>query len=167
MIAEKAYAYDLSIPEIMPNHMPDKKDFKVIRNPKQSKKQNINSSTKTKAQPKTKLSLILSVLALFVMALAISYRYNLISEKNLELQRLKMEQVTANSELATTEVAIDRIIDKDTVESYAKQQLGMQKPEKSQIVYINSNYQTKVEQIETKNIFEIGIEKLKNLIGIE
>ena len=37
VIAEKAYAYDLSVPEIMPNHMPDKKDFKVIRNPKQSK----------------------------------------------------------------------------------------------------------------------------------
>ena len=166
MIADKAYAYDLSIPEIIPNHIPNKKDFKIIKNPKKVQNQNVNNSKKIKARPKSKLSLILSVVSLFVMALVVSYRYNLISEKNLELQRLKMEQVVANSELATTEVAIDRIIDKNTVESYAKQQLGMQKPEKSQIVYINSNYQTKVEQIDTKNIFEIGIEKLKNLIGM-
>ncbi|MBQ8043518.1 MAG: cell division protein FtsL [Clostridia bacterium] len=166
MIADKAYAYDLSVPEITPDYMPSKKDFKIIKTPKKVLKQNTNNVKKTKAELKSKLSLILTVVALFVMALAISYRYNLISEKNLELQRLKMEQVTANSELATTEVAIDRIIDKDTVESYAKQQLGMQKPEKSQIIYINSNYETKVEEIDTNNIFEIGLEKLKNLIGM-
>lgn len=166
MIADKAYAYDLSVPEVAPQHMPSKKDFKIIKTPKKVLKQNTNNEIKTKAEPKSKLSLILTVVSLFAMALAISYRYNLISEKNLELQRLKMEQVTANSELATTEVAIDRIIDKDKVESYAKQQLGMQKPGKSQIIYINSNYETKVEEVNTKNIFEMGLEKLKNLIGM-
>lgn len=167
MIADKAYAYDLSVPEIIPQHMPNKKDFKIVKSPKKVVKTNNNNLKKTKVQPKSQLSLILSVVALFAMALVISYRYNLISEKNLEIQRLKIDQVAANSELATTEVAIDRIIDKDTVESYAKQQLGMQKPEKSQIIYINSNYETKVETVETQNIFEMGIEKLKNLIGIE
>ena len=167
MIADKAYAYDLSVPEIAPEYKPNKKDFKIIKNPKVEQKQSINNVKKIKAQPKSKLSLILSVVALFTMALVVSYRYNLISEKNLELQRLKMDQVTVNSELATTEVAIDRIIDKDIVESYAKQQLGMQKPEKSQIIYINSNYETKVEKVSNENIFQKGLEKLKNLIGME
>jgi len=166
VIANKAYAYDLSVPEIVPGNLPNKKDFKIVKAPKKTIKTNANNVKKTKAKPQSKLSLILSVVTLFAMALMISYRYNVISEKNLELQRLKMEQVTVNSELATTEVWADRIIDKDTVESYAKQQLGMQKPEKSQMVYINSNYETKVEKINTKNIFEIGIEKLKNLIGM-
>lgn len=166
MIANKAYAYDYSVPEIVPEHMPSKKDFKIIKTPEKAKNAHTNNVKKTQVKPKSKLSLILTVVTFFAMALVISYRYNVISEKNLELQRLKMEQVTANSELATTEVAIDRIIDKDTVESYAKQQLGMQKPEKSQIIYINSNYETKVEQVGTKNIFEIGLEKLKNLIGM-
>ena len=167
MIADKAYAYDLSVPEIAPDYMPNKKDFKIVKTPKkvQSTK-NTNNVKKIKAQPKSKLSLILSVVALFTMAIVVSYRYNVISEKNLEVQRLKMEQVTANSELATTEVAVKRLIDNDTIESYAKQQLGMQKPEKSQIVYINSNYETKVEQVATQNIFEKGLEKLKNLIGM-
>ncbi len=167
MIVDKAYAYDLSVPEIAPKNVPNKKDFKLVRNTKKVVLESGKASVKNiKVAPKSKLSLILSVVALFVMALVTSYRYNLISEKNLELQRLKMDQVTVNSELATTEVAMERLIDKDTVESYAKQQLGMQKPEKSQIVYINSNYETKVEQIENKNIFEKGIDKLKNLIGM-
>lgn len=166
MIENKAYAYDLSVPEIVPEHIPSKEDFKIIKTPKKIEKVNTNNIKKTNIKSKSKLSLILSVVALFAMALMVSYRYNLISEKNLELQRLKMEQVTANSELATTEVWADRIIDEDTVEAYAKQQLGMQKPEKSQIVYINSNYKTKVEKVDAKNIFEIGIEKLKNLIGM-
>ena len=165
MIVNKAYAYDLSVPEIAPEHKPSKEDFKIVKSPR--KVVNTNNTKKVKAQPKTKLSLILSVVALFTMAIVISYRYNLISEKNLEVQRLKMERTTANSELATTEVAVKSIIDNDTVESFAKQQLGMQKPEKSQIIYINSNYETKVEEIEAKSFFETGIEKIKNLIGIE
>ena len=164
MIANKSYAYDLSVPEIEPNYMPNKKDFKIIKGPEKS--QAVKQQKKVKVQPKSQLSLVLSTLALFTMAIVISYRYNLISEKNLNLQRLKIEQTAVNSELATTEIAVDRIIDKDIVESYAKQQLGMQKPEKSQIVYINSNYETKVEKVSEKNIFEKGIDKLKNLIGM-
>ena len=168
MITNKAYAYDLSVPETVPQHMPHKKDFKIVKDDKKiESKANNSIVNKIKVKPKSKLSLILTVVAFFVMALVTSYRYNLISEKNLEVQRLKMEQVTANSELATTEVAIDRIIDKDIVESYAKQQLGMQKPEKSQIIYINSNYETKVEKVNTKNILEKGLDILKNLIGME
>ena len=168
MITNRAYAYDLSVPEIVPQHMPNKKDFKMVKvSKKLQAKATTNNLNKIKAKPKSQLSLILTVVAFFVMALITSYRYNLISEKNLEVQRLKMEQVTANSELATTEVAIDRIIDKDTVESYAKQQLGMQKPEKSQIIYINSNYETTVEQVNTRNILEKGLDILKNLIGMK
>ena len=171
MIGNKAYAYDLSVPDIKPNYMPKKNDFKIVKTPNKAQKNatamNKGEAKKTKAKTKTKLSLILSVVALFGMALTISYRYNLISEKNLEIQRLKMEQVTVNSALATTEIAVERIRDKDMIESYAKQQLGMQKPEKSQIVYIDSNYETKVEQVETKNILEIGINKLKELIGVK
>ena len=167
MIDNKAYAYDLNVPVIKPEYKPNKNEFKIVKSAKKNVEvKTTNSSKKLRVQPKSKLSLILTLVSIFTMAIVISYRYNLISEKNLEIQRLKMEQTTVNSELATTEVAIDRIIDKDKVESFAKQQLGMQKPEKSQIIYINSNYETKVEEIANKNILEKGIIKLKNLIGM-
>ena len=41
VIANKAYAYDLSVPEIAPQHMPNKKDFKIIKTPKKVLKQNM------------------------------------------------------------------------------------------------------------------------------
>lgn len=163
MIANKAYAYDLSVPELEPDYMPSKKDFKIIKTPKTIKQ--VTEKVKANVKPKSKLSLILSTLAIFTMLIIVSYRYNVISEKNLMLQRLEIEQDSVMAELATTEIAVQSVIDNESVEAYAKQQLGMQKPEKSQIIYINSNYETKVEQTESQNIFEKGLDKLKNLIG--
>ena len=163
MIANRSYAYDLEVPELVPEYKPSKKDFKVIKG-EQKTKQAV--AKKTKAEPKSKLSLILSVVAIFTMLIVVSYRYNLISEKNLELQRLEIKKNNVNSILATTEIDVDRIIDKDTVEAYAKQQLGMQKPEKSQIVYIDSDYETKVESVSETNFIAKGINKLKEIIGI-
>ena len=84
-----------------------------------------------------------------------------------ELQRLAIKADNANAVLATTEVNVSRVIDKDKVETYAKQQLGMQKPEKSQLVYINSNYETKVESVNEGNIISKVVDKLKDIIGIK
>lgn len=152
MIGNQSLAYDL---EVAPKkeYVPNKKDFKVI-------KSNVNKKVKAK---KSKLSLVLTVTALFSMLIIVSLRYNVISEKNLELQKLQMEETDVNSVLAMTEIEVEKTIDKDTVESYAKQQLGMQKPEKSQMVYINSEYETKVESVENNNIIQKGIDKLKEI----
>ena len=161
MIVDKAYAYDLSVPEYAPKRMPSKDDFKIIKNP------DVNKVKKVKTKPKSKLSLLVSSLAIFAMCIIISIRYNTISEKNLELQRLKMEQTKVSSELATTEVQADKVIDKDKVEAYAKQQLGMQKPEKNQIIYVNSEMEVSVDEVSNQNVFLKGLSKLKNLIGIK
>ena len=162
MIDNKAYAYDLVAPEIIPDERPNKKDFRIIKSPKTN--QAVKEKNKAKTKPKSKLSLLISLLAIFTMFIIISIRYNLISEKNLELQRLKMEQTKINSELATTEVAIDKIIDKDTIEAYAKQQIGMQKPQKNQIVYINSDFDVTVKEVSNQNVFQLVLNKLKNII---
>lgn len=165
MIANRAYAYDLEVPKRKEEHMPNKKDFKLIKNPVIK-----NMATKAqgiKTKPNSRLSLVLSVIAVFAMLILLSYRYNIISEKNLELQRLNIESGNVNAVLATTEVEVEQIIDKDTVEAYARQQLGMQKPEKSQLVYINSEYETKVESINEGNIVSKVVDKLKDIIGIK
>lgn len=153
MIGNQSLAYDL---EVAPKreYAPNKNDFKVIKS---------KNKVESKAKPKSKLSLILTVAALFSMIIVISFRYNIISEKNLELQKLKMTETDVNSMLSVAEVEVEKTIDKDTVESYAKQQLGMQKPEKSQMIYINSEYETKVESVENKNIVQKGIDKLKEI----
>ena len=51
----------------------------------------------------------------------------------------------------------------DYIQSYAKQQLGMQKPEKSQIVYINANYDSEVKSLEEQNIFSKLADMIKNI----
>ena len=165
MIENKAYAYDFSVPEYIPDNKPSKKDFRVIKNPKKDIKD--VKKVKPQAKPKTKLSLVISLIAIFSMCILMSLRYNIISEKNLELQRLKTEQTKISSLLATTEVEVGKTIDKDKVEKYAKQQLGMQKPEKNQMIYINIDSDVSVNKIEYQNIFEKGLNKLKSLIGIE
>ena len=165
MIANRAYAYDLEVPKKKEEYIPSKKEFKLIKFP--ALKEVVGKAEGIKSKPKTKLSLILSVVALFTMLIVLSYRYNVISEKNLELQRLNEEAGNVNSILATTQVEVDQIIDKDRVEAYAKRQLGMQKPEKSQLVYINSDYETKVETINEGNIISNVVEKLKDIIGIK
>ena len=156
MIGNQNLAYDL---EVAPKreYVPDERDFKVI---KSRENKNYNKIKKTK---NNKLSLVLTVTALFSMLIVVSLRYNVISEKNLELQRLQIEETNVNSALAVTEVEVEKTIDKDTVESYAKQQLGMQKPEKSQMIYINSEYETKVENVENNNIIQNVIDKLKEI----
>lgn len=153
MIGNETLAYDL---EVAPKrtYAPNKNDFKVIKS---------KNKASVKVKPKSKLSLVLTVAALFSMIIIISFRYNIISEKNLELQKLKMNENDVNSMLSVAEVEVEKAIDKDTVESYAKQQLGMQKPEKSQMIYINSEYETKVESVENKNIVQKGIDKLKEI----
>ena len=78
-----------------------------------------------------------------------------------------MKADNVNAVLATTEVGGSREIDKDKIETYARQQLGMQKPDKSQLVYINSNYETKVESINEGNIISKVVDKLKDIIGIK
>ena len=163
MIANRAYAYDLEVEKKEVEYLPNKRDFTLIKNTVKK----IQSASNIKAKKKSELSLILSVVAMFAMFIILSYRTNLISEKNLELQRLSMKADNVNAVLATTEVKVSRVIDKENIETYAKQQLGMQKPDKSQLVYINSNYETKVESINEGNIVSKVVDKLKDIIGIK
>ena len=152
MVQNKNAAYDLNryaMPNVKPEARPE---FKVIK----SKKINI--------QPKSKVSLILKTIAVFTILIILSYRYNLISEKNLELQRKNMELSDANSILATTEINLKQSSDLEYVENYAKQQLGMQKPEKSQIIYINADYKSEVTNSSNDNIFAKIIESIKNIV---
>jgi len=166
VIANRAYAYDLEVPKKKEEYEEPKKEFKLIKFPA-LKNMSLGKAKGVKSKPKTKISLILSVATMFFMLIVLSYRYNVISEKNLELQRLNIEAGNVNAVLTTTGVEVDQLVDKDTVEAYARQQLGMQKPEKSQLIYINSDYETKVESVNEGNIISKVVEKLKDIIGIK
>ena len=151
MSAARKYLYDLSLPEKKTIQKEEK--FKLIKNT------NKNSISKT-----NKATLVLSTLIIFAMFMVITYRYNLISEKNLEVQQLKEDLSVAKSELATSEIALEQVMDVNYVESYAKQQLGMQKPEKSQLIYVNMDSSDIVSKVAEENVFNKLVQKVQNII---
>lgn len=161
MIANKLQAYDYNERE---TEYDFSKKFKILKGKnKPAKNEELKINKKTKVN--NKLSLILTTLSIFTMLFVVSYRYNIISEKNLKLQRLNIEQENVNAALIESEVKVSQNIDMNYIESYAKQQLGMQKPEKSQIVYINTNYESKVETIKKTDIITKVAEKIETFIN--
>ena len=153
MLAERQYPYDLSLPERKTSKKAEDK-FKLIKN-----------SNNRIISKKSKATLVLKTLLVFAMFLIITYRYNVISEKNLKVQKLKDKLEVAKSELATTQIAVDKIIDVNNVEAYAKQQLGMQKPEKSQIIYVNMENEEAIEKVTGSNMIVKCFDKIKGVIN--
>lgn len=154
MVQNKNLAYDFSRQLEKERVYEKKPEFKVIKSKK----------IKASVKPKSKVSLIFTTISIFAMLIVLSYRYNLISEKNLELQRKDQELNKVSSIFATTEIAIKQGSNLKYIENYAKQQLGMQKPEKIQIVYINADYKSEVINTQNKNIFQKMITKIKDII---
>ena len=48
MIADKAYAYDLSVPEIVPEYKPSKRDFKIVKAPSKAQSRDTNNTKNIK-----------------------------------------------------------------------------------------------------------------------
>lgn len=123
-----------------------------------------NTRAKTKIQPKAKksnASIILFVLCAFAMTMFITYRYNIINEKNLKAQSLKKELEGAESTLVGSQIEVEQNTDLNKIESYAKQQLGMQKPDKNQTVYVDTSKTGQTVQVEQDTTV---IEKIWNSI---
>lgn len=150
MVAQRKYLYDLSVP-VKKTVKKQEEKFKLIKN------KNINIKS-------NKATLVLTTLAIFAMLMIVTYRYNLISEKNLKVQQLKDDLETAKSELATTQIAVEKVMDVNYVEAYAKQQLGMQKPEKSQLIYINMENEESVKKTSSVNMIMSLADKIKGAI---
>lgn len=133
-----------------------KPEFKVIEN------KNLN---KTKARKANKTSLVVATLLIFAMLVVVNYRYNIISEKNLTVQKLLMEEAEANALLTNAEIEYSKMVDIVEVEAYAKQQLGMQEPEKSQMVYVSSEYTGRTNSISSESGFAHVINIIKQKIN--
>ena len=78
------------------------------------------------------------------ISLFIVYRFSLINEKFNEVEKAKKRlanSITINEQI---QADIDSQTDISYIENYAKYQLGMQKPQESQIVYVNNEKKDKI-----------------------
>lgn len=99
---------------------------KVLKEKKKARKNN-----------KVRLKTVGYVMVIFSCCLLMMYRYALITELNYNISKLEKiynEKVNENSRL---KIAIEEDTDLDRIKQLAEEKLGMQKPDRYQIVYIN------------------------------
>ena len=129
------------------------------------KKKNIkkvNKNIKKKINKRT----VCVTSVIFLLALCIVYRYNVISEKNIITINLKEELIKQESNIASIMAANYKNINLLEVESYAKQKLGMQKPDKNQVVYIDTSTETNTRKSISKDFLNEFIEMIKQFINM-
>lgn len=122
--------------KILPNEDVRRRNTKNVARNNISKQNNLK---RQQQQLRKKVSMVACILCGFTMSVIITYRFSLINEKNLEVQRLVSQLETASSEAVTSKIAVDQNTDLNAIEAYAKQQLGMKKADSSQTVYIDTS----------------------------
>ena len=90
-----------------------------------------------RADIRKNVSLVFKVLAVLAVLGVITYRYTLINASLAEKESLKNELESINKENAQLEVTIESGMSISMIEQLAKENLGMQKLDNNQKVYIN------------------------------
>lgn len=140
-----------------------KRDYQYIEEVKEEK---TYTKVKKVTSVKRRASAIFTVLSIFAMTMIIVYRYGVINEKNLNAQQLKKELVSTEAAISTAKINVEQNTDLNKIETYAKQQLGMQKPDKNQTIYIDtSNANTSVQVHEEKSFFQDMSDSIKNFVN--
>lgn len=146
--------------KIVPNDIPKRKTNTTI-------KRNVSKKSYARVQQvqrRKNASMVAFILCGFTMSVIITYRFGLINEKNLMVQKLESDLETVSSQAATAQIEVDQNTDLNSIEAYAKQQLGMQKADSSQTVYIDTSQElNKVQVNQEASIIEKIINYIKGI----
>ena len=125
---------------------------------KKARRKNVNKKAKAQPKSKAKASSVIMIVCVFTMALVLVYRYNIINEKNLKSQSLASDLTKAESALVTSQIDVEQNTDLNEIEAYAKQKLGMQKPDKNQTIYVDTSKTNNSVELQDESTFfqEIG-----------
>lgn len=98
---------------------------KVLR---QKKKQRVNNKLKVKA--------VFAFMVLFALSGLVMYRYALITDLNYKINSKMNELTEIKNENTRISVKIERELDLQKIQKFAEENLAMQKPDKSQCVFV-------------------------------
>ena len=128
----------------------------------------------SKEELNRKMKLVCYIAFGFAVLFTISYRNSIINEKFTQKEGLKSELAEIQKVNEQLEVGIENELNLTNVESMAKDKLGMTKLNNSQKVYINIPKKEYVEatsegikQSANRPLYEVVIEKVKNLFNIK
>ncbi len=125
-----------------------------IAQPKKEEKQ--ERKVVPKKNNKVRRKVFLGVVS-FSVAFTIVYRYAMLNNMSMENIKLKKELAELNNANSQLQLLAEQSVNLSYVEEYAKENLGLQKPQNYQIEYINVNKQDLIDNKvtnENKNWFE-------------
>ncbi len=122
---------------------------------------------KAKMTFKQKFVWIASVLTVFSAFMVVIYRSNMISEANLKSLKLKSELEQVSSDLSVAMMELEHGQNLNEIEDYAKQKLGMQKPDKNQIVYVDTSLVEEVVNKESKSVQNNFLDSIKKFFNLK
>lgn len=135
-----------------------------------------NSVLKAKKQyknnRKVKLKLVLSILAVLIAALAVMYRFALITQLSYKINQSEITYNDLRNKNSILKVQVETQTDLAEIKERAETRLGMQKPDKSQIIYIKvprNDYTVVMKaqnEEENGSIFKGFIYKLTGLVRL-
>ncbi len=90
-----------------------------------------------KIKKKAKARLVLYTVVFFILAFILIYRYTMLTDVNYRI--IKLEKTYENIRVANmhAQVEIGKATDLEKIREIAEGRLGMQKPDRAQIVYVN------------------------------
>lgn len=100
------------------------------------KNQVLKEKKKYRSNRFIKIKVVLSVLLVSFVGFTAIYRYALITDLNYKISKLKTEHKNLVNDNLRLRIAIEKNTDLAEIKSVAENRLGMQKPDKYQIVYI-------------------------------
>ncbi len=130
------YQYETSPRKLEPEYKPRKSKNRKVKK-QQTEKQYKENYKNIKNGKKIKRNAILWVSIVFGMLLVISYRNSQITEQFTEVRNLKSNLAAIQKENEQLEVNIESSINLTTIEKEAEEQLGMQKLNNNQKVYVS------------------------------
>lgn len=156
------YQYETSPRKLEPEYTPRKRQNKNTKNKQANKVKKNNSKNNTnkkiaKKEKKAKIKAVLYVAVIFSVLLVISYRNSQITEKFAEVKNLKSNLAAVQKENEQLEVSIQSSINLSKIEKEAKEQLGMQKLDNGQKVYVSLQKKDHVEPA-SQNVMESSSE---------
>lgn len=147
MVAQRQYEYGTSPRKL--------NDYNTKKKTNIQKKKSVKVNKRAIFMHKVKL--VASVAIFFAVIFTISYRYSLIDRKFKGIQTVKKEYIALQTANDQIELALKSDLDLTSIERYAKDKLGMQKPIASQIKYVDIEKQDKVELneniVKKENVF--------------
>lgn len=144
-MANRMYEYETSPRKIAPEYYPKSTSSRKSREQRlkereEREKQELEEKKKRKIALKLEKRVhhknIALIVSMFLILLAISYRNSLITERFNEIQNKKEELAQVEKSNEQTQVSIESSLNLENLEKTAKKELGMQKLNNDQKVYI-------------------------------